>query len=810
MYLFVSQIGEIYVAYHSELSIYNVDYKPIKRIKTIGYWDETTVSGMCQTRKGDIYMAIWGGTIYKMNNTTRNFSPVKFNPPRGLIKQIVQNIDNDYITAATWESGIITFNPDADCVDSMYIYTDVVNPRTGKLSNRIIGMDIDKVFGYVWITGDDCCTVLKQLPDGKFTTVDLNIELPQGEMLVDVFASEDCVYISSFNSNSFVVNLDGNGFEINNLTDIRSVSGYNPAIMALCCDDNYIWLMQERFGLMLYNTLNGQITPYNSFPELKNVYLSAGRQMRKSPNGIFLVPDNCRLVHELTRQNDKIKLLRTLNFDPYSPQISDITGVFLNNNTDKLFVGFTTQLCIADYKGKEPVKTINNTGHVTGFTQDYDNNTWVCTMNDLIKIKPDFSVENQNLNKEFSCICIDNKGLIWTGTYAGEVFSYNPQTRQFRRTVHRCNLNGDMINQIYIDEYNHLWIVTNTRVIEYNIDNNSFRIWHTGENNKMPVRFLPTAFTVDNQGKIYVGGIPGICKFSPSNTLEKVARNIKTTITDIKIQNVSAIFSLKRFNADDDTIIINSDDKNIEIFFSRLNIINADKARYCYKLEGFDKDSTIINNGGNSAFYNYLPKGTYTFKVWATDNNGLWSENICNLTIIRTPAWYETAAAIIIYIVLCIGLILYLIMLYIKKINRKHEELWNDGSEMLKMKHWLTDIYPAAAPEYEQLEKEIIKKATEYVEANLRNSDFDVEKLSQAMNMSRSTLTRKLKTITGLTPLDFINKIKMRHALILLRDKNRTVTEVAADLGCYNRKYFTARFKAEFGFTPSEARNKEE
>lgn len=45
--------------------------------------------------------------------------------------------------------------------------------------------------------------------------------------------------------------------------------------------------------------------------------------------------------------------------------------------------------------------------------------------------------------------------------------------------------------------------------------------------------------------------------------------------------------------------------------------------------------------------------------------------------------------------------------------------------------------------------------------------------LADAMNMSRSTLTRKLKAITGRTPLDFIRNIKMKHARHMLEDKDK-------------------------------------
>ena len=96
------------------------------------------------------------------------------------------------------------------------------------------------------------------------------------------------------------------------------------------------------------------------------------------------------------------------------------------------------------------------------------------------------------------------------------------------------------------------------------------------------------------------------------------------------------------------------------------------------------------------------------------------------------------------------------------------------------------------------------------VEDNLSEPDFDVQHLAEKVNMSRSTLTRKLKAITGLTPLEYIRRVKMQHACRMLKNSHTTVNEVALALGYYNRKYFTACFKEEYGLTPSEYQKKQD
>ncbi|MFA6812580.1 MAG: helix-turn-helix domain-containing protein, partial [Bacteroidaceae bacterium] len=243
--------------------------------------------------------------------------------------------------------------------------------------------------------------------------------------------------------------------------------------------------------------------------------------------------------------------------------------------------------------------------------------------------------------------------------------------------------------------------------------------------------------------------------------------------------------------------------RNLEIDFSSLDYLNASKIRYAYRLKGLDNEWTYTLPGCNYAHYNRLPKGNYVFEVKATDANGLWSNKITSLHICRFPYFYETRWAYLIYIVLAAGILIGAVYVFIRHQNRKNEELYSDSKELLKMRNYLTNI-PVSDIEYEQLDDLFMKKIIQVVEDNLSESDFNVAMLAEKVNMSRSTLTRKLKDITGRTPLDFIRQVKMKHARQMLEDRNKTIYEVALMIGYFDRKYFTSCFKQEFGMTPSE------
>ena len=96
----------------------------------------------------------------------------------------------------------------------------------------------------------------------------------------------------------------------------------------------------------------------------------------------------------------------------------------------------------------------------------------------------------------------------------------------------------------------------------------------------------------------------------------------------------------------------------------------------------------------------------------------------------------------------------------------------------------------------------------EYIEKNMDNSDYSVEELASDVGMHRMNLYRKLQSIAGMTPSEFIRTMRLKRAAQLLQsDPNLTVSEVSDMVGFNTQKYFTRYFKEMFGVTPSQYRN---
>ena len=95
----------------------------------------------------------------------------------------------------------------------------------------------------------------------------------------------------------------------------------------------------------------------------------------------------------------------------------------------------------------------------------------------------------------------------------------------------------------------------------------------------------------------------------------------------------------------------------------------------------------------------------------------------------------------------------------------------------------------------------------ETINRNLEDTDLDVEKLAQIMNMSRITLYRKIKAISVLTPIELINITRLKRGAELLAEGNYKIFEVSYMVGFSSQSNFARNFQKQFNITPSEYMN---
>jgi signal transduction histidine kinase/DNA-binding response OmpR family regulator len=101
------------------------------------------------------------------------------------------------------------------------------------------------------------------------------------------------------------------------------------------------------------------------------------------------------------------------------------------------------------------------------------------------------------------------------------------------------------------------------------------------------------------------------------------------------------------------------------------------------------------------------------------------------------------------------------------------------------------------------LDEKFIQNAVRIVEENMANKDFSVEQMSRLLAVSRVLLYKKILSLTGKTPTDFIRTIRLQRAAQLLEKSQYTISEVAYQVGFNDPKNFSRHFKEQYHMLPS-------
>lgn len=107
------------------------------------------------------------------------------------------------------------------------------------------------------------------------------------------------------------------------------------------------------------------------------------------------------------------------------------------------------------------------------------------------------------------------------------------------------------------------------------------------------------------------------------------------------------------------------------------------------------------------------------------------------------------------------------------------------------------------------IDKEFLDKIVVLIDENISDQEFNIDKLASDMYMGRTTFYNKFKSLTGMSPNDFINAHKLKRAALLLRqDSTLSIAELADNLGFSSPNYFCRKFKEQFNVAPSQYKQK--
>lgn len=232
----------------------------------------------------------------------------------------------------------------------------------------------------------------------------------------------------------------------------------------------------------------------------------------------------------------------------------------------------------------------------------------------------------------------------------------------------------------------------------------------------------------------------------------------------------------------------------VEILLSSLDYDHVSQIQFAYRID--NDEWVVLPEGENMAKFAHLPGGSHQLQVRATDAYGRWSIPTTVLTIECPMPWYG-------HIWLWGALLIVIVgagYFYYKKRKAERQET----SSTVLQEDILDETAADTVTVLSVADQDFIDKAAAAVSANMVNSDYSVDALASDLCMSRANLYRKMRSITGQTPTDFIRNQRLERAAQLLRTTSHTVNEIADLVGFSYASYFTKCFKDKYGVLPKD------
>lgn len=368
----------------------------------------------------------------------------------------------------------------------------------------------------------------------------------------------------------------------------------------------------------------------------------------------------------------------------------------------------------------------------------------------------------ESLSDNFvNVITQDSRGQLWIGTING-LNKFDPRTEKFTRYTTKNGLPNNVIYGIIEDDRGHLWLSTNSGIADFDPESESVRVYDRGDG-------LPSneyrfgAYYKGDGGTMYFGGINGMVVFRPDSIRDNpyippvVITEFQLFNTEVPIAPVGS--PLTKSITETDQIALTWNEKVMSFQFSALHFAAPEQNQYMYKMEGFDDDWQDV---GNRRFVSYtnLPEGyNYTFRVKASNKDGVWNEQGTSLRIKVLPPPWKTWWAYSIYSIFGTVLLVGFINFQIGKERKKKEKVQQHNEELEALVKERTILLEnekekSDALLYNMLPKEIADEIKEkgqasprrYEEVSVLFTDFE-NFTSTAATMSAKKLVSEVNEI---------------------------------------------------------------
>jgi len=704
-----------------------------------------------EDRNGDLWFLTWNGDILKYNDRDDSFMQYAHMDNSNPYRMIQDHQGRYWI--ATWGQGIWRFDPSSPDRKKILQRQSIVNPIRHSPEQVFFDIVQDDMYGYLWALSHFRLYVFRineqnELEEVNINAIkDINNPIDQYKTYSRIIKDQSGnLWLGAYDQ-GYTITFEKAEIINHTMENIKKRLGVDANVLYFNKDSKgTIWFDQSRYGLCLFDEQTGKITYGNNADALYSLVVTSIVPSQKE-DVVWLGGRNDFSSHiwKATKEQMHISILEEYDLKEVVADPGSITQL-VEDDHGNIWIGTTSRLFFKQAGSKKIAELSFDISHISDMSKDSKGNVWIASRDAIYQMayenKPillkHYPKESMPLSDAPIVNICANARDVWFSTSLGRLLRFDSSEEKMTDETEACGLTGDNILKILLYK-DKIWIVCDKYIIRHHPATKENTAYFVNDPNIF-VSFRHSAAFVDEEGCLYAGGHNGFIKILPDRQNTNNKRTGQVLITDVKSDNRSVLFSPAGSETGNSVhkITLSPETRNIEILFSALSYTSGRRIKYAYQLEGADKKWTYIDNGKHSAFYNYLGKGEYTFRLKATDPYGNWMEEEQQLLIRRLPAWYETWYAYSFYTLFIVCIICLLFYAYTKRMEKKNKLKLQEELTQIKLNYFTNISHELLTP------LTIISCVADDLEENKESSERQVEILRSNANRLKRLLQQIL------------------------------------------------------------------
>jgi ligand-binding sensor domain-containing protein/signal transduction histidine kinase len=432
----------------------------------------------------------------------------------------------------------------------------------------------------------------------------------------------------------------------------------------MCTDeDGNLWLGSDGNGIYKYTQQGKLLRHYRADGKKGSLTDNAILYGYRDHNNVLWFGTYSQGLFRYNKSTDTFTNYKHDPADPQSLGINDVRVIF-EDSKHNLWIGTNwgglnlLDRATGKFTRYTPKNSTISSGDIRTIIEDKNGGLWLgCSKGGVNYFDRDKKTFRQYFadagsNNDISgnmiyALLFDGHGKLWIGTEGAGLLTYDSAQNKLEWVKAKDGFNGSSVFTMQKDAGGNIWMSTNAGISKWDVREKTFKNYDSTDGLQSG-QFNSCSFLYDRKTNLMgFAGTEGVTLFNPDRIKQNMQKP-EVVITgfqlfnkDVPIDSSNEDAILRQAVNHTRAITLQYNESVFTLQFAALSYALPEKNQYAYKMEGFDNEWSYIGSN-RSATYTNLDPGTYTFRVKASNNDGVWNEAGASLVIHIIPPWWKT------------------------------------------------------------------------------------------------------------------------------------------------------------------------